>query len=560
MKGYKICALIPTYNHYQNLEKMIQILKSAGLAVFIVDDGNQEEAQEALQSLSQKDPSLSLLRLPVNKGKGAAVQVGLRLLRDKGYTHAFQVDADGQHSLEKMDHFLELSRRNPHALVSGQPLYDNSIPLSRRIGRWFTHVWIWVETLSLRITDSMCGFRIYPIPATLSIIETVPIGLRMDFDVEIMVRLHWQGTPVIMNPVQVSYPEGNLSNFDVFWDNWRITKMHTRLVISMLCHLPSILLKKPDYKSLDLPTTEVDWASLRERGSTLGLFFLATCYRLLGRKICRLIGAPLVLYFYLSGTHQRRASHTFLKRVFAYKDPSKKLGFRDGFCHFMHFFEMTLDKFGAWTGSVHSPPLEEESLESFRKIMASEKGGMLLVSHLGNMDFCRAISCSAHKKRLHVLLHTKNAERFNRMLRTFNPDAHVNIVEVTEIGPDTILYLKSRVELGEWIVIAADRIPIKESTRLSYVSFLGKEAPFSQGPYILASLLQCPVYTAFAVREGKKIRVFIDPFAEQVAISKKYREEKLKYFSNRYAEILAHYCIRYPYQWFNFFDFWAENL
>lgn len=557
---YKICALIPTYNHYHALEKMIPSLNSVGLEVFIVDDGSQEETRDMLSSLAHKEPSVFLLRLPKNQGKGAALQAGFRWITEHGYTHAFQVDADGQHGLEEIYRFLDLSRRNPHALLSGDPIYDRSIPFSRWIGRWLTHVWVWIETLSLRITDSMCGFRIYPLQEALSLMETTPIGLRMDFDTEIMVRLHWQGTPVIMTPVKVSYPTGNLSNFDVLWDNWRITKMHTRLVFSMLCHLPHILLKKPQYKSLDLSTAEISWGSLRERGSLFGVLFLATCYRCLGRRTCLIIGAPIVFYFYLTGTHQRRASHAFLKRAFAYKGIVKKPGFKDGFRHFMHFFEMTLDKFGAWTSSAASPQIEEESLESFRKIMASEKGGMLLVSHLGNMDFCRGISCSAHKSRLHVLLHTKNAERFHRILKAFNPDAHVNIVEVSEIGPDTILYLKNRVEAGEWVVMAADRVPITPSARLSYVPFLGKEAPFSQGPYILASLLKCPIYTAFAVRVGKKIRVFIDPFSDQLAISRKNRTEDLKYFSNRYAKILEHYCIHYPYQWFNFFDFWAKNI
>src|SRR5476651_1155418 len=98
------------------------------------------------------------------------------------------------------------------------------------------------------------------------------------------------------------------------------------------------------------------------------------------------MGALLVLYFYLTGAQQRRASRVFLKRAFAHNGALKEPGFRDGLRHFMHFFEMTLDKFGAWIASADSPQIEAEGLESFRKMMASEKGGMLLVSHLGNMD------------------------------------------------------------------------------------------------------------------------------------------------------------------------------
>jgi len=555
---YKVCALIPTYNHHHALKEMIVSLKRAGLEIFIVDDGSEEETWMALDELSKNDPLVHLLRLPINKGKGAAVQAGLHWVDEAGYSHAFQIDADGQHSLENIQNFLDLSKRNSQILLSGHPIYDASMPLARRFGRWFTHVWVWIETLSFRITDSMCGFRIYPIQKTLSILEKITIGSRMDFDTELLVRLFWQGTPVVMSPVKVTYPEGNLSNFDILWDNWRITKMHTRLVFSMVGNLPKVLCKRPNYKDLDLSGESIYWASLEERGTLLGLFFLAGCYRFLGRRVCLLIGVPIVLYYYITGPKQRQASQTFLKRIFSLTGSKKTPGFRDYFRHFMNFFEMAIDKFAAWTGRLDLNQIESESLENFKKIMKPGKGGMLLVSHLGNMEFCRAVACSAHKSRLHVLLHTKNAERFNRILKVFNPESNINIIEVTDMGPDTIIYLKTRMAAGDWVVIAADRIPVKGNTRVSYVPFLGKDAPFSQGPYVLAYLLECPVYTAIAVREGQKFRVFIDHFSDKVILERQTREEKLKYFAKKYAEHLEDYCIRYPYQWFNFFDFWKK--
>jgi hypothetical protein len=93
----------------------------------------------------------------------------------------------------------------------------------------------------------MCGFRIYPISQALNIMDNNSIGKRMDFDVEIMVRMFWEGTPVIMHPVKVIYPEANFSNFNLLMDNWRITKMHTRLVFTMLLCLPEIMSNRPDY-------------------------------------------------------------------------------------------------------------------------------------------------------------------------------------------------------------------------------------------------------------------------------------------------------------------------
>ena len=553
---YKICALIPTHNHHHALGKITERLKGIGLEVYIVDDGSGEETQVALEALSKAESIVHLLRLPKNSGKGVAVNKGLRWVAEKGYTHAFQVDADGQHSLENLQGFLDLSRRNPQALLSGHPIFDATIPFARRLGRWLTHVWVWIETLSIRITDSMCGFRVYPIHKSLYILDNFTVGCRMDFDTEIMVRHFWQGTPVIMSPVKVIYPENNLSNFDAIKDNWRITKMHTRLFFSMLRNLPRVLLKRPDYKNLDLPGEAVHWSSTKERGSFLGLLFLAGCYRLLGRRICTIFGAPVILYFYITGTKQRQASHKFLERSFTYQGLQKRPGIMDGLRHYMSFLQMILDKFAAWTGDMDHNQIDDTGRESFTRMIGTGKGGVIFVSHLGNMEFCRAATYAEHKGRFHVLLHSKNAQQFNRILKMFNPQSNVDIIEVTEVGADTIIYLKDRVQLGDWVVIAADRVPVQGTTRVSYVPFLGEEAPFSQGPYILASLLECPVYSAIAVRENGKFRVFTELFTEKLVIDRRNREETLKEHAKKYASYLEYYCISYPFQWYNFFDFW----
>jgi hypothetical protein len=119
------------------------------------------------------------------------------------------------------------------------------VPWGRKIGRWVTHVWVWVETLSLQIADSMCGYRVYPLAAVRDLLGREKIGLRMDFDTDIMVRLFWAGTPVCGLPVRVTYPAGNISNFDILRDNWRISRMHARLVFSMLVRFPLILARRP---------------------------------------------------------------------------------------------------------------------------------------------------------------------------------------------------------------------------------------------------------------------------------------------------------------------------
>ncbi len=549
--NYRLCALLPTYNHHTRLSEITERLRTAGLPVFIVDDGSDQMTQAILSTLND----VEILRLPVNGGKGAAMVAGFKWVAELGYTHAFQIDSDGQHSLDELETFIRISQKNPEALLSGKPVYDSSIPLMRKIGRWFTHIWVWIETLSFKISDSMCGFRIYPIQIALDTLNRSSIGKRMDFDTEIMVRMFWDGTPVVMYPVRVSYPEGNHSNFNLFYDNWLITKMHTRLIFSMPAKLPSILFRRPDYTRIE--EGKVKWSEISERGTILGVIMLAGCYRLFGRTVCSIIGAPIVLYFFLTGTKQRRASSSFLNRVFKVKHPGRQASRSDGLKHFMSFFQMLLDKLSAWSGHLRPDSLAYDNLECIKKVMVEPKGGVMFVSHLGCMEFCRALMSPDQKKRMHILMHTKNAKGFNRVMTYFNPQASLNIIEVTEIGADTILFLKDRVEQGDWVVIAADRAPVSENPRVVDVPFLGEEASFSQGPYILASLLQCPVYTATAVRTGSKYKVSFELFAEQIILHRSCKKACIREYAHQYSRHLEKYCIEYPYQWFNFFDFWG---
>ena len=139
---------------------------------------------------------------------------------------------------------LALAEQHPQQLISGMPLYDDSVPGVRFYGRYLTHALIWLDTLSLRLRDSMCGFRVYPLAPSLALAKRVRIGSHMDFDTDIMVRLWWRGTPVLSRPTRVTYPQDGVSHFNMLRDNLRISWMHTRLFCGMLLRLPRLLRRR----------------------------------------------------------------------------------------------------------------------------------------------------------------------------------------------------------------------------------------------------------------------------------------------------------------------------
>jgi glycosyltransferase involved in cell wall biosynthesis len=238
------CALIPIYNHGSTIAAAVQALRAHGLPVLIVDDGSDEPTRSVLDALARDIDEVRLLRLPYNQGKGRAISAGLLAARKAGYSHALQIDADGQHDTGDVPRFLDAGRAHPHALVCGAPVYDASVPRARLYGRYVTHACVWLETLSLAIRDSMCGYRLYPVAATCAEIERKPPPARMDFDTEIAVRLVWRGLPVANLPTRVTYPENGLSHFRMFRDNLRISAMHARLLLGMLLRTPRLLRRR----------------------------------------------------------------------------------------------------------------------------------------------------------------------------------------------------------------------------------------------------------------------------------------------------------------------------
>jgi predicted LPLAT superfamily acyltransferase len=550
----RACAVIPSHNHWQAMPAIIERLRALGLAVFVIDDGSEPPARMALAALDAPGQGVRVTRLDVNRGKGAAVLAGFGLARAAGFSHCLQVDADGQHDMTAVADMLALAQNRPDTVVAGWAVYDGSAPLGRVMGRWITHVCVWIETLSFGIRDSMCGLRVYPLAAVAALIDKgAGIGEGMDFDTEIIVRLHRGGTPVVNHPVRVAYPPGNLSNFRMWRDNWRITRMHTRLLLGTLFTWPALLCQR---RRRAAPATH--WAGLAERGLYWGLQISAWAYRLLGRRGCMALLAPVVLYFYLTAGERRRASLDFLARAFAASGRSPP-GWWDGYRHFMSFARRALDSFIAWMGRMPADVVMPVEVSALDEAIAQTRGAVFIVSHHGNVDISRALLDADTRRRVVVLMHTRHAENYNRILREFNPEAAVNTFQVTEMGPDTAIALEQRVENGDWLFIAGDRTPVGGGRRTSVAPFLGAAAEFSQGPYLLAALLDCPVYLFFCRREGERYGLRVERLAERIVLPRGRRGEALATHAATYAARLEKHVLEDPFQWYNFYDFWRPS-
>ncbi|MBW3568112.1 MAG: hypothetical protein KY410_09200, partial [Proteobacteria bacterium] len=487
--------------------------------------------------------------------------VAVGLLYRRGYFRQ-QIDADGQHDVDAVPALVAESVAHPNALVSGLPVYDDSIPANRYYGRKFNHIWTCIETLSFDIKDAMCGFRVYPVSATLEVSAEERIGARMDFDNEIMIRLYWRGTVPRFVPVRVIYPADGVSHFKLVADNMRIIAMHSRLCLGMLLRLPRTVARKLVRDSRNVREDDGNWAQQPERGNLAGMRFVAWMMRIAGTAPARALLHPVTLYFYLVHAKARHASRAYLARVHprvtADRQHATRSNALNSYRHFLAFSRSILVKMIAWRTPGALPAANVHGRELLDDCVRSGRGMIFLSAHLGNLEMCRALAHGNPELRINALVHTRNAQKFSALMENVNPEFRKRVVLVEEMGMDTAIKLRTLLDAGEIVVMVADRTPASGNGRITHAEFLGASAPFATGPYILAHLLECPVGLLFCLPDGDdKYGVFLEPFADRITLPRAERAAHLQKWAQRFARRLESFTLQHPLQWFNFYDFWT---
>ena len=230
------CIIIPCYNHAAQFEKFLPQLLPLPCPLILVDDGSAPEDAARLAKISAEH-GLIFCANASNLGKGEALRRGLREARARGFSHALQCDADGQHEPEAISRFFEIARKRPEAYVCGDPVYDSSAPRARVYGRKITDFWVALETLSLRMGDALCGFRVYPLARVAPLLEREIWGRGMGFDIRILVEIFWSGTPLVFAPLRVIYPAGGVSHFHAMRGNVDVSLTHAALFCRSPLHV-----------------------------------------------------------------------------------------------------------------------------------------------------------------------------------------------------------------------------------------------------------------------------------------------------------------------------------
>jgi predicted LPLAT superfamily acyltransferase len=303
---------------------------------------------------------------------------------------------------------------------------------------------------------------------------------------------------------------------------------------------------------------EQHWAEQQERGSYWLMKLTAVGARLLGRRLLSPILYGVVMYFFLFGRTARRSAWQYQQRLADWSaQPALRPSHWRVFGQFMAFADALLDKLDVWNGKLRLEQIEVIDPALLRPQLRGERGQMLVGAHLGNLEVCRALAELGEQVTMNVLVHTRHAERFNRLLGEAGA-SNLRLIQVSELDPAIMLQLSQRLERGEWLAIAGDRVPL-HGARTVEVDFLGYPAAFPQGPWLLAGLLKCPLNLLFCLKQHGRYQVILEPFAAAIEWRRSQRDQVIAEWAQRYAERLGHYCLQAPQQWFNFYPFWKTD-
>lgn len=295
------------------------------------------------------------------------------------------------------------------------------------------------------------------------------------------------------------------------------------------------------------------WKQRPEGGGWFAIWLIRSIARHLGRRLARVLLLPITLYFLIVRGPERSASRAYLTRALG-----RPAGLLDVARH-IHCFAATLvDRVLLLSGHLHMFNVHIHGVQAVHEGLDSGRGLLLFGSHLGSFEVLRVLARRRPEYLIRVVLDKGHNPAMTQLLDALNPTIAAGVIDAAQDGPSLVLAINQAVEDGALVALLVDRTQPGEPSLPA--PFLGRIAQFPTAPWLIATVLQVPVFLAFGLyRGGNRYDLMFEPFSEGLAIPRPQRAQALATLIQRYAARLEHYARQAPYNWFNFYDFWTAD-
>ncbi|MCA9671224.1 MAG: hypothetical protein KC503_36750 [Myxococcales bacterium] len=298
--------------------------------------------------------------------------------------------------------------------------------------------------------------------------------------------------------------------------------------------------------------TAQTWLSRAERGTTLGIRFVFWLATLAGRWTTHQLARLLALYYAVFDVTTKRTSREYLERVHG-----RRVRWREVYQHVLRFAHVSIDRIFLLKGKLRYFDVTRTGTHHLAELTEAKRGAVLIGAHLGSFEAMRA-GGSAKRYPINIVGHFENARMINALLEQIDPHTAARVIHAGDNPVSFATKVKKVLDAGELVAILGDRVGLNDKT--TTVTFFGEPAEFPSGPFILASVLRCPVYLVFGLYfEPNRYHLYCEPFAERIELPRATRQEALTATIQRYAERLEEFCRKAPDNWFNFYDFWRTS-
>jgi predicted LPLAT superfamily acyltransferase len=543
----RFCAIVPLFDNASTVAAVVRgCLEHVG-EVIVVDDGSTDDGPARVRDVE----GATLVSLGRNRGKGAALRRGLEEAARRRYTHAIAIDADGQHDPSYIPRFRETAARRPGAIITGvRRLERAGAPGSSHFGRFFSNFWYAVETWRT-VADSQCGYRAYPVERTLALRTRTN---RYTIEHETIVLAAWSGMEVHGEVVMdVHYGEDVVSHFRSLDDNVRHSFLNAFFTLARYSGAHRLLRRElPPPPGSGRP----DWIDARSLGNRPGYWWFETLARLGGVDAAyRFLDVVVSYYAAFAPREYREASLSYLRRQFP--GAGRWELERHRWRHFRSFGETVLDQGLVPHVDLSTIRIQGHGLEHIEGAARAGGGLILLGAHFGPWQYA-AMGLGRRGITVHVAALIQEARAMDAYLsaqRSRTTDPMPEIILLSGDSPFSSLPVVEALREGKVVALHADRTILGKSAR---VPFLGDDASFPLGPFVLAEVTGAPVCIWFAAKTDRRtVRVQVH---EPITVGpgpRSGRDRRIRDALYRYVELLEQTVRNHPYQWYNFYDFWA---